>query len=218
MDRSELEHLSPKQDRRLADWLAACVLQERSTEPSDRDEAKAAMLDAYSAAGLSPPVLLWCASPLEAYLARAIVACMSTDDCGERVRFLGFGGTKVGSNVCSYIRNSPISASESAIRAAVSERLWSSLTSTSRVPGIYNHYGPIIGTIASAINKIAYIENARLVRYEFGKHEFISDSIWEAACACSEQVMGCAIPPGVAAFRNSPIAAGRISSTRCAAV
>ncbi len=72
----KLDTLTPEQDWEFAQLSKSAHELELSTKPLPREHTQTLLRNTYSAAGFAPPQIVWCASPLEMYLSRAIVALM----------------------------------------------------------------------------------------------------------------------------------------------
>ncbi len=68
-----IEKLTPAQEARFAEFVARWKEIGLSTAPADRPRAEAGIAKAYAAAGLKPPRVVWCSSPLSMGLTRAVV-------------------------------------------------------------------------------------------------------------------------------------------------
>ncbi len=61
---SRIEKLTLDQEKRMAEWRDKWTAIGLCTKPANRSEAEKGVLLAYEAAGLQPPKIVWCDSPL----------------------------------------------------------------------------------------------------------------------------------------------------------
>lgn len=69
----KITRLSDEQSARMAEWRDRWIEIGLSTSPADRPAAEAAIAAMYRRAGLSPPKIVWCGSPLSQGLTRAVI-------------------------------------------------------------------------------------------------------------------------------------------------
>ena len=72
----KIEGLTAAQESRLAEYRGKWIAIGRSTEPADKQRAHKGVLQVYHRAGLSPPHIVWCGSPLANGMTRAILLGM----------------------------------------------------------------------------------------------------------------------------------------------
>jgi hypothetical protein len=209
MNGSVLERLSLVQEERLVDWLHSGFAHEYSTDPANRRVAEASIKELYKAANMVPPKIIWCASPLQAYVARAIVRCMVRPKFEDYLAFAddfpGMEEDLIGINVRAFIRDATLDKAERALRSDVSPELWAALSSiktTEPWSQLFQRRVATTGTISDAINRISYFTNAKLLKDGSDKHEGVPDSIWKAACISAEKLMGRAIPTELRNYRQ----------------
>ena len=102
---SRIESLTPEQEARLAEFRDRWTAIGLSTEPADRPRAEAGIVVAYAAAGLKPPRIVWCGSPLSQGLTRAIILDKKLID-SVRDSVWASVGASVGDSVRDSVRAS----------------------------------------------------------------------------------------------------------------
>ena len=73
----KIERLTKEQEARFPEFVDKWTRIGLSTEPANRPVAEAGIVQAYAAAKLSPPRVVWCGSPLSQGLSLAIVTSPS---------------------------------------------------------------------------------------------------------------------------------------------
>ncbi len=65
--------LTAEQQARFGEFVKKWTDISLSTEPANRKEAEAGIIEAYAIAGLAAPRIVWCGSPLSQGLTRALI-------------------------------------------------------------------------------------------------------------------------------------------------
>lgn len=137
------------------------------TEPANRRNAEEAMHAAYRSAGLAPPKILWCNSPLEAYLAKAILCTLNSDELSKEYMGLSISHDRIaqirGDCVRHNIRDDLLYNLADSFYSKFSELVRSRLLAamSQRFQLTPDEFSVYSRTIEETVNRIAYIENAR---------------------------------------------------------
>ena len=81
----KIEQLTKAQESRFQEFVDKWTSIGLSTEPANRERAENGIRTAYKIAGLQPPRIVWCGSPLSQGLTRAIVLGLKSPDVGNLV-------------------------------------------------------------------------------------------------------------------------------------
>jgi hypothetical protein len=107
---SRIKKLTPEQIALFPEYVEKWTKIGLSTEPADRKRAEAGVRLSYKTAGLKPPRIVWCGSPLGNGLTREVVKKLLTDPKFKE---------KFGASVRSSVRAS--------VRASVRDSVWDSV-------------------------------------------------------------------------------------------
>lgn len=206
--RPYLKTISDYTSAQIRECIESRLRFQHCTEPANRKEAEAAVIAAYNAAGLAPPKVLWCKSPLEAYLARAIIRTLNSNELTGAYKQLTISDERersiLGDCVRHFIRDEPLGDLHEAIDNRLSPVLKDRLLAigANQFQDVYRGFNIFASTITETINRVAYIENARAVQSNDGSHIEIPDAVWEAACGSAEKIMGAKIPEKLRGYRD----------------
>jgi hypothetical protein len=78
-----IDRLTPEQEARMDEWADRWIEIGLRTGPADRPRFEAAVAECYRFAGLEPPRVVWCSSPLVAVVAGPIAASLLHDALGR---------------------------------------------------------------------------------------------------------------------------------------
>jgi hypothetical protein len=111
---AKINSLTPEQIARFPEFIDKWTKIGLSTEPADREAAEAGVAEAYRAANLLPPRVVWCSSPLAMGLTRALLLDK---------KFIKNFGDSVGASVWASVWDS-VGAS---VGASVWDSVWASV-------------------------------------------------------------------------------------------
>ena len=115
----KIERLNAEQIARQQEFIERWSQIGLSTDPADRPRAEAAIAKMYEVAGLTPPKIVWCGSPMGNALTRAIV--LDKTSAGASV------GASVRASVWDSVWDSVGDSVGDSVRASVRASVWDSV-------------------------------------------------------------------------------------------
>jgi len=117
--------LTQEQMRRFPEFVEKWKAIGLSTEPANRKEAEIGVVEAYKAAGLDAPKIVWCGSPMSQGLVRAIVFNCVPSEVRSSVR--DSVGASVWDSVWASVRDSVRASVWDSVRASVGDSVRASV-------------------------------------------------------------------------------------------
>lgn len=186
----KITSLTKDQIEKFPDYIKKWTDIGLSTEPANRREAEDGIREAYKIAGLQPPIIIWCGSPLSNGLVRGIL--LNRLDKRD----------SVGTPVWNSVKDSVVNSVRSSIWNSVGNSVWDSVgnfikdsVENSVVDSVWNSVGDSVGDSvwASVENSVwASVWNSvgssvgNSVRDSVGNHiwnsvrDSVRDSVWDS--------------------------------------